>query len=202
VAQKRRHTLFRGATWVVAGLVMALVPAGPSFAHGDPVNGPWYHSTSSPCSHAISGSSAGGYGWAHHNYDAHRASARRYVIDYSHNWADGFRTCAQDYSVSPYRISVTSQFQFDGTALACTGGIDASFRELGLSASCTASGSTVTESLTATCATYRSSCHIDLGYLEVLAPSGGSFLPYVFSRTRVTVVNSSGEPVRWGTPYE
>src|SRR6266496_5401996 len=71
VAQKRRHSLLRGATWVVAGLVMVLVPASPSFAHGDPVNGPWYHSTSSPCSNAISGSSGGGYGWARHNYDAH-----------------------------------------------------------------------------------------------------------------------------------
>ncbi len=202
MAQKRRHSLLRGATWVVAGLVMVLVPASPSFAHGDPVNGPWYHSTSSPCSNAISGSSGGGYGWARHNYDAHRASTRRYVIEYSRNWANDFRTCAQDYSISPYRITVSAQFQFDGTSLACTGGIDASFKDAGLSASCTASGSTVTETVTATCARYSSSCRIDLGYLEVLAPSGGSFYNYVLGRTRATVTNSSGNPVSWGTPYE
>jgi hypothetical protein len=202
MTRKRRQLWLRGAIWAVAGLVAAVLPATPSLAHGDPNNGPWYHSTTSPCSNAISGRNGGGYGWAHHRYDAYRASTRRYVIEYSRNWADNFRQCAQDTSVSPYRITVSVQFQFDGTALSCTGGIDLSFKSAGLNASCTASGTTVTETVSATCAVNSSSCRIEIGYLEVLAPSGSSFANYVFSKTRVVVTNSTGNVVLWETPRE
>ncbi|MFY1636676.1 hypothetical protein ACN27F_25940 [Solwaraspora sp. WMMB335] len=175
-----------------------MVPAAAAHA-GD---GPWSQSMSSPCSSAISGKTGGGYGYARLTYDADRLTTRRYLIEYANSRADSFAQCAQSVAVSPYQISITLQFQFNGTSLSCTGGIDASFpRNAGVSYSCTGSGSTVTESMSTTCSTFSSSCRIDLGYFEVLAPAGASFANYVLSRTRVTVTNSSGNAVTWGTGW-
>jgi hypothetical protein len=193
-----RRRFVRSGIAALIGLVAAVAPAAAAYA-GD---GPWSQNKSSPCSNAISGKTGGGYGYAHLDYDADRLTTRRYLIEYAHSTAYGFAQCAQSVAVSPYQISVTLQFQFNGTALSCTGGIDVSFpRNAGVSYSCTGSGSTVTETMSTTCTTFSSTCRIDLGYFEVLAPSGASFANYVLSRTRVTVTNSSGNAVTWGTAW-
>jgi hypothetical protein len=195
----RRRSLVRAACALVAGVLSLTVAPSPAFA-GD---GPWENHWWSACSNAISYHNGGGAGIAHIIYDAHRSTTRRYVIDWGSSWVDSFQQCTEpNAQVSPYQITITQQFQFQGSSLSCTGGIDASFpRSVGVSISCTSSGSTVTESISATCTTWASHCNIDTGHLEVVAASGSSFYNWVLARTYVVVINTNGTPIQWGTDW-
>ena len=186
----------RIASVLLTGTLAALAVPGVAFA------GTWSTSKSSPCSSVISGSTAGGLGYARLKYTAHRSTTRKYIIEAAKSTANDFQTCAQGNAVLPYRITVTQQFQFHGSALTCTGGINASFpRSAGISFACTGSGSTVTETLSTTCAVRESQCLIDQGYMEIIAPSGASFSDYVLAKTGVVVKNSSGNALSWSTPF-
>jgi hypothetical protein len=179
-------------------VVSALTIPGVAFA-GD---GPWTASKSSGCSSVISPHAGGGSGVARLTYDAYRASTRKYVIQYAYSSVDSFKDCWSGYSIDPYKITVIQQFQFNGTSLSCSGGIDASFpREIGISVSCTVSGSTVIEKISTTCSTWQSSCRIDTGYLEVLAASGSSFYNYVYAKTSAYVHDQYGNVANWSTPW-
>jgi hypothetical protein len=186
----------RIAAVLVTGTLAALAVPGAAFA------GTWSTSKSSPCSSVISASSGGGMGYARLKYTAHRATTRKYIIEAARSTANSFQTCAQGNAVLPYRITVTQQFQFHGSSLSCTGGINASFpRSAGISFSCTGSGSTVTETLSTTCAIREAQCLIDQGYMEIIAPSGSSFANYVLAKTGVVVRNSTGNAVSWSTAF-
>lgn len=196
---RTQRNLLRALGAVLIGMVAAVAP--PAAAHAG--DGPWGDTKSSPCDGAISSKAGGGHGYATYTYDARRLTTRRYLIEYARSSAYGFEQCAQGVAVTPYLTSVTLQFQFNGTSLSCSNGIDASFpRQVGVSYSCTGSGATVTESLTSTCQTYSSSCHVNVGYLEVLAPAGASFANYVLTRNKVTVTNTNGDSVTWSTAWK
>ena len=191
--------LGRRLTTIVAAVTAAvLIPAVAAYA-GD---GPWRDNRASPCSVAISPHAGGGQGWLHLDYDAHQASTRKYVIDYGKAWVDSFIDCRSGDPYTPYKITIALQFQFDGSSLSCSGGIDASFpRSVGLSVSCTVSGTKVTEKISTMCTTRRTSCRIDQGYLEVLNGSGDAFANYVLGRATATVKDDTGNLVTWSTAW-
>jgi hypothetical protein len=197
VRTPRRRLLGRLATIVAAATAAILIP-GVAYA-GD---GPWRVNRASPCSVAISPHTGGGQGWAHLDYDAYRASTRKYVIEYGDAWADSFIDCISGYPYNPYKITISLQFRFDGTSLSCGGGIDVSFpRSAGLSFSCSVSGTRVIEKISTTCTTRRPSCRIDQGYLEVLNSPGDAFANYVYAQATATVRNEDGDVTTWSTGW-
>jgi hypothetical protein len=154
------------------------------------------------CTWALSNGSYTGYGIAHLDYDAHRANIHNYIIEHSYAKAYGFADCGpHGYGVTPYQTTVQLKFQFNGTSLSCTGGVDAGFpRNVGVSYSCTGSGSTVRETMSSTCY-WQSSCSVGTGYMSIIVPSGATFYYYVLAQTKVTVVNTAGDSYWWTTDW-
>jgi len=192
-----RRTAVRAAVVTTVGATLLTMNPAAALAAD-----PWYTKKASPCSNAISSHRSGGLGWAHLQYTAHRASTRKYVIDYATSWAGNFEVCATEHATTPYRITVTQELRFSGSSLDCDLGIEASFpKGGGVSVTCSDTGTTATVNITTTCAVRKSSCKLERGYTEVLAEGNSRFNNGVNARTEVIVRNAEGDTVAWNTKY-
>jgi len=187
-----------GRLAAIAALVLATLVAAPGKAFAG--DGPFAWTESSQCTPVISGRAGGGFGYAHMDYDSHRDSTTKYVLEYGHSSAYGFQQCASGIAVSPYRTTITQFYQFSGQSLSCSWSISISYPAgAGVTFGCSQSGSTVLVTATTTCANYSSSCNLDHGRVTVLAQSGASFFNYVWGWTRVTVSDPNNNTYYWET---